>query len=189
MPNPKDYRFLCDECGRAFRRKWQLIKHHAVHTTDRPHQCECGRRYKYKSNLYLHRKRSHHSCGEAKRIDDEHDLLSDIENSLDYKISALFSMILTGQDPDTEVNDKQSIGKISNGLRACPPFRCTDCGKEFTMRRGLVKHRRLVHTSGQPIECGHCGKFFKHENSLRRHRQLFSIDISLYVVQKINFLL
>lgn len=92
-------------------------------------------------------------------------------------------MILTGedQDQDKETNDKRPIRKISNGLSPCLPFRCADCGKGFSLRRGLIKHQRLVHTLEQPIECEHCGKFFKHENSLRRHRQLFSISSSLYV--------
>lgn len=162
-----------------------MIKHCAVHTTDQPYQCECGRRYKYKSNLYLHRKRSNHS------IEDDHEL-SDIENSLDYKLSALFSMILTGEKEDKEVNDKRSISRISNGLSQCPPFRCDECCKEFTLPRGLVKHRRLVHTLEQPIECKHCGKFFKHKNSLRRHCQLFSIEYPLnsnsYVNQRMKYL-
>lgn len=186
--NPKDFEFSCNDCGRVFARKWELAAHRTVHTTDRPYQCECGRRYKYKSNLYLHRKRSKHSIGAAKRRNGDKRGSSDIENSLDHKLSELFSMILTGQDnPDKEIDDKRFICKMSKGSRAGPPFRCTDCGKEFNLRRGLVKHRRLVHTLGQPIECGHCGKYFKHENSLRRHRRLFAIDSSLYVLIKVLF--
>lgn len=174
VKHPKAGRFPCDECGRSFARKSQVANHRKVHTTAQPYQCdECGRRYKYKSHLFLHRKRSNHSIGDANRIGDD---LSEVENSLDFKLSALFSMILTGET-EGKFNKKKSNCRASNGvLNHRPSFRCDECGKEFTLRRALTKHRRLVHTSGKPIECGHCGKLFKHQNSLLQHCRLFSIE-------------
>lgn len=136
----------------------------------KPYQCDCGLRFKYKSNLLSHQKRLNHS-------NDGQELL-DVENSLDSKLSALFSTILTGKDE--EINENPSIGTLSNGSGQCPrPFRCDACDKEFTLRRGLLQHRRMVHTLENPIECKHCGKFYKHEHSLRRHLQLFSIEYPL----------
>lgn len=116
-----------------------------------------------------------HSNGDVNGMKREHELL-DVENSLDYKLSELFSLILTGEEQDEKVNKKRPISRISNDSNQFSPFRCDECGKEFTLRRGLVTHRRMVHTLEEPIECEHCGKFFKHAHSLRRHRQLFSIE-------------
>lgn len=163
-----------------------------THTTERPYQCECGQRYKDKSNLVSHQKRFNHSIGDANGIVDEHERL-DVRNSLDYKLSALLSMILTGEERDKEVDKEPSIGTVSNGSGQCLPFQCEECGKGFTLWRGLTKHRRLVHTLENPIKCEHCGKFFKHAHSLRRHWQLFSIEFpresDTYVKQSIKICL
>lgn len=169
----KEYRFSCDECNRSFVRKSQLALHQKVHTSKHPFQCqECGRRYKYRKNLYVHRRRSNHLIGDANRIDDEN---SEVENSLDYKISALFSMIMTGE-PEEKVNQKRSNSRASkDSLNQCQPFQCDECSEGFTCRRGLAKHRRLVHTSETSIASEHHEKLFKHRKSLRRNCQLNSI--------------
>lgn len=169
LKHSKVYQFSCDECGREFARKYQLAQHQQVYSTERPFQCEeCGRRYQRKSSLFTHRRRSKHSIGDAKRIDNYQEL----ENSLDHKLAVLFSMF-TGNDD--EVNIKPSISRASNGLDQCPQFRCGECGKEFTRRCGLAKHQRLEHVSANAIECGHCGKLFKQRHSFQRHCQLHSI--------------
>lgn len=129
-----------------------------------------------------------HFNGDASVTTREHELL-DVENSLDYKLSELFSLILTGEEQDEKLNKKRSISGVSNDSNRLPPFRCDKCDKRFDLRRGLVKHRRMVHTLEEPIECEHCGKFYKHAHSLRRHLQLFSIENPLMsdtYVQQIN---
>lgn len=134
-------------------------------------------------------RRVNHFNGDANGIEYKHELL-DVENSLDYKLSELFSLILTGDEHDEKVNKNRSISRASDSSNQCGPFRCADCGKEFILRRGLVQHLRMVHTMEEPIECDHCGKFFKHAHSLKRHRQLFSIESPVtsdtYVQQIIN---
>lgn len=152
--HPKDRRFSC---------------------ANRPYQCECGRRYKFKSTLLSHQKRMN---GNENGKENRHQLL-DVENSLDFKLSELFSLILTGEEQDGKVNKTRSISRASNDSNQFAPFRCDECSKGFTLRRGLVKHLRLVHTLEKPIECEHCGKFFKHAQSLRQHQKWFSIESPL----------
>lgn len=155
--HPKDRRYSCD---------------------DRPYQCECGRRYKFKSTLLSHQKRMN---GDENGKENRHKLL-DVENSLDFKLSELFSLILTGEETgeqDEKVNTNQPISRASNDSNQFAPFCCDECGKRFTLQRGLVKHLRLVHTLDKPIECDHCGKFFKHVQSLRQHQKWFAIESPL----------
>lgn len=151
------------------------IKTHINHSTKKQFRCkECGRCYKTKQNLDKHRKQTKHSIARAKitnNVDHQYD--SEIENSLDFKISALFTAILSGESVD-EINDKRSIRRVSNGFDKSSPFRCDECRREFSLFRGLMKHHRTVHTAQDPIECKRCGKLFKHRVTLYRHRRLCS---------------
>ncbi|XP_075392610.1 zinc finger protein 446-like [Tenrec ecaudatus] len=53
--------FLCEECGRSFSWKSQLVIHRKSHVGQRRHLCgDCGRGFDWKSQLVIHRK-SHRS--------------------------------------------------------------------------------------------------------------------------------
>lgn len=119
--SPKRYqknRITCIECGDEFSRNATLIKHiRLTHPNKSQFRCEeCGRCYKYRASLNKHQKQLNHLKGDAKKVQKNHE--SDVENSLDYKISALFSMIMTGDEiqPDEKVKVKRSIKKPSNEL-------------------------------------------------------------------------
>ncbi|ELV11460.1 Zinc finger protein 446 [Tupaia chinensis] len=54
-PGPRSYE--CEECGRGFSWKSQLVIHRKSHTGQRRHCCrDCGRGFDWKSQLVIHRK-------------------------------------------------------------------------------------------------------------------------------------
>lgn len=180
-------KITCIECGDDFPRNSELMKHtRLMHPKKNQFRCgECGRSYKYKSSLYKHRKQSNHSIGAAKRNKSAN--VSDVENSLDFKISELFSMIMTGDN----VKSERGSVKRSNGVNKRLPYRCDECGKKFSLRRSLTRHQRKVHTSADLIKCEYCAEEFKHRITLYGHRQLCSLRNSSYVDHEnysLNFL-
>ncbi|KAF3812325.1 hypothetical protein GH733_019697 [Mirounga leonina] len=55
LPGPRSY--ACEECGRSFSWKSQLVIHRKSHAGQRRHFCgDCGRGFDWKSQLVMHRK-------------------------------------------------------------------------------------------------------------------------------------
>nr|XP_008115359.1 PREDICTED: zinc finger protein 24 [Anolis carolinensis] len=55
LSNPETKRHLCKECGKGFRKKWDLIRHERIHTGEKPYQCpECGNSFNRNATLTKH---------------------------------------------------------------------------------------------------------------------------------------
>ncbi|CAL8111553.1 unnamed protein product [Orchesella dallaii] len=47
--------FVCEQCGKAFKSKTDLIRHYITHNDERPHQCQyCPMAYRHRKNLSRH---------------------------------------------------------------------------------------------------------------------------------------
>ncbi|XP_060112252.1 zinc finger protein 24-like isoform X1 [Heteronotia binoei] len=55
LADPELKRHLCKECGKRFRKKWDLIRHERIHTGEKPYQCpECGNSFNRNATLTKH---------------------------------------------------------------------------------------------------------------------------------------
>ncbi|XP_068099795.1 zinc finger protein 436-like isoform X2 [Hyperolius riggenbachi] len=50
------------------------------------------------------------------------------------------------------------------------PYLCSDCGKGFRFKSGLLTHQR-IHTAERPYSCPECGKCFSQKSNLLQHQR------------------
>ncbi|XP_038245272.1 zinc finger protein 436-like isoform X1 [Dermochelys coriacea] len=157
----------CPECGKSFRRKWDLTKHQRTHSGERPYPCtDCSKSFSHVSNLIKHQ-RIHtgerpfacNICGRSFTL---------------KQVLVRHQRIHTGERPfactdcDKSFKDKQKLTihqRIHTGER---PYVCADCGKSFGQSQRLKTHRR-IHTGEKPYLCSDCGRAFSQVSNLYTH--------------------
>ncbi|XP_022346992.1 zinc finger protein 92 homolog [Enhydra lutris kenyoni] len=134
-------RYVCQQCGRAFSRSSNLIKHRVIHSGEKPYACgECGKLFRRSFALVEHR-RTHsgerpYACGDCGKA------FTRSSNLIKHQV-------------------------IHSGEK---PYACPECGKPFRRRFALLEHRR-THSGERPYACGDCGKAFRRSSNLIEHQR------------------
>ena len=149
----KQYKFLCNLCGKGFMRRDKHDQHLARHVAQKPHQCTlCQRKFYLEHALKRHVPTCRGpglSCPHCDRV----------FYSQDYY-------------------DKHVKYQHENPHA----FQCDVCGSSLTGARNLVNHRRDVHgiMAGKPrpkrlppdaFKCLHCDRTLTSRRNLRNHLQ------------------
>ncbi|KAM7338296.1 hypothetical protein ACRRTK_001780 [Alexandromys fortis] len=134
-------RHQCQECKKFFRVPAELVRHHRVHTREKPFPCqECDRRFRWMSDLTAH--------------------------SQTHKEIKLYtcSWCQKSFSLNTNLHKHQ---RIHTGEK---PYKCLRCERAFTQKCILVRHQ-VVHTKEKPYSCSLCETKFTRQSSLVRHQK------------------
>ncbi|XP_042310115.1 uncharacterized protein LOC121923616 [Sceloporus undulatus] len=164
--------FKCSDCGKSFRMKDKLVRHHKTHTGEKPYGClDCGKYFSTKYGLFRHH-RIHRGekpyecsyCGKCFRMN--YDLIR-------------HNRIHTGERPFECSDCGKSFSMNSDLMRhrrthtGERPFKCSDCGKTFGLKGSLTAHVR-IHKGLKPFRCNECGKCFNQSSKLKAHLRIHS---------------
>ncbi|XP_060094608.1 uncharacterized protein LOC132571832 [Heteronotia binoei] len=129
----------CHVCGKAFRRRSNLIAHERTHSGERWYNCsDCGKSFVSRAAFLIHQ-RVH--TGEKP-----------------YKCSYCGKGFNTGSSLTRHK-------RIHTGEK---PYECSGCGKRFSDYSNFIVHKR-IHTGEKPYECSVCGKRFSDNSNFIKH--------------------
>nr|XP_056723141.1 zinc finger and SCAN domain-containing protein 21-like [Euleptes europaea] len=129
----------CHVCGKAFRRRSNLIAHERTHSGERWYNCsDCGKSFVSRAAFLIHQ-RVH--TGEKP-----------------YKCSYCGKGFNTGSSLTRHK-------RIHTGEK---PYECLGCGKRFNDYSNFIVHKR-IHTGEKPYECSVCGKRFSDNSNFIKH--------------------
>ncbi|XP_070594095.1 zinc finger protein 11-like isoform X2 [Erythrolamprus reginae] len=134
----------CTFCGKAFKTKSTLGRHHQIHIKGKPYKCTiCGKAFVYRYTL-AHHQEIH------------------LEDQLyQHKCSFCTKAFRT----PSALRRHQQLHKEGK------PYICNVCGKAFAYRYNLTHHRE-IHIEGQVYKCSFCWKAFRTSYSLSRHKRI-----------------
>jgi DNA-directed RNA polymerase subunit RPC12/RpoP len=134
-------KFSCTNCGKSFKKTFQLENHLRIHTGDRPFVCHtCGKAFSQEASLRTHM-RIHsgskpHACKECGE-----------------SFVTAFALVSHLQ------------WRHNEGIR---PFMCSFCSKSFPTKQALSKHE-TIHRMEKKYSCCACDKKFARPDHLKSH--------------------
>lgn len=133
--------YICDSCGKLFKRKEHLFQHKKLHTGERPFACgHCGKTFSRKEHLVRH--------------------------SVSHTGQKQYSCDLCGKS----FGRKDNVRKHRKTHSLSGPFVCETCGKQFVVKPYYLMHK-ASHNEDPPHRCDICQRTFSTKQYLNQHKQ------------------
>ena len=176
-----DMSLVCDDCGAAFNRKENFLRHRKDHTKEEDKSemkgdfnCNlCDKKFKAISGLKRHLKvhtdvQATHSCPYCpKKFIANSNLIDHVR--IHYYIP---SICCSFESCKKQFNSKDSLLKhVRSVHKSIKPFVCTECEKTFSQKSHLDDH--LGKHFKKRFLCGICNHLFSTRGSLKRHLKQF----------------
>jgi hypothetical protein len=134
--------FTCDECGKVYRHRSNLMRHKKSHRNAAPYTCDiCEKIVTERGTLNRHKK------------------IHSIENDYIFDIC------------QRAFSDERYLNKHKKKDTGYAPLQCEIRGKAFCLGRELDCHKK-VHTGEKPYRCGLCHKAFSKRAILNNHKKI-----------------
>ena len=143
-PEPPIVWHYCEQCGKRYQNKHNLVCHIKAHHEGVLYQCQlCPKTFKDRSSRWQHKNLVH---------------------STDERYNCKYCRLRFGTE--SELRRHLPTHEVER------QFTCRHCGKKFPFRRSLVLHER-GHTGDKPHVCPEegCGKRWISSSGLARHRR------------------
>ena len=135
-------KFSCDQCGKVYTRKHNLVQHVKVKHQNFTYKCqECNLEYSSRSNLDVHVKAKH--------------------KNVTYKC----------KDCDAEYKYRQEYTQHVRSKHLGVRHKCELCGKKFINKASLKDHIQSTHKKLKPFKCQDCNLKYARKQCLWVHRK------------------
>ncbi|XP_053145218.1 zinc finger protein with KRAB and SCAN domains 7-like isoform X3 [Hemicordylus capensis] len=175
----------CPICGHGTTTLHSLAEHMRIHTGERPYQClDCGKLFRFKSNLCRHQRISSHYTSSAKSSKKPGKLKNNSLQQERIKMKDAFgtatNTVAEGWEttPASRLRPRKPQGQERSpagvtGTKSYPKERkhvCPECGQRSEKLSDMIRHMR-IHTGERPYKCLDCGETFRWPANLRQHQK------------------
>lgn len=163
---------LCDECGRAFLRRPDMLQHKKIHSRTEFKCAQCPFVANCKATLRIHRLEMHvndkakfkcHICDKTFKSDDilRPHLSEFCSNQLCFTVDLVFygTLEFYSEFLSTEGHSRTDADR---------KFPCDRCSYKAYTNSILMNHIRTVHTTAS-YPCKYCDRAYKHATDIPKH--------------------